>query len=87
MEFHVRNDPEGGKADNRKKINSDLYPLQRGDQFTLALASSLSLSDVTMDTGMSRDDAATKAANDRDVWRPGRGGLADDYEYVMCAVS
>lgn len=25
-----------------------------------------------------------KEANAREVWRPGKGGIADDYEYVMC---
>lgn len=55
------------------QVNSDLYPLSVGDTFTLALASSLSL------------DAAdgASASTDRDAWRPGKGGLADEYEYVM----
>lgn len=58
------------------QVNSDLFPLAVADAFTLALASSLSL-----DTTEGNDSAGT---TDRDAWRPGQSGLADEYDYVMC---
>jgi len=57
-------------------FNTELYPLHKGDIFTLAIASSLSI-DAT--DGEDGDDV-------RDVWRPdekGRQGIEKDYEYVM----
>ncbi|KAI0724450.1 hypothetical protein C8T65DRAFT_691499 [Cerioporus squamosus] len=60
--------------------NIELFPLQAGQSFALALASSLS----RIPQGVS--GAADDEEKDRDVWRPdakGRRGLDDDYEYVM----
>lgn len=57
-------------------FNIELYPLRKGDVFTLALASSLSRQVVEVEDG---DDV-------RDVWRPddkGRIGIETDYQYVM----
>jgi DNA-directed RNA polymerase I, II, and III subunit RPABC3 len=54
--------------------NVELFPLQKEQNFALALASSLSRG------GSSADE------DERDVWRPdGKGsrGLEDDYDYVM----
>jgi hypothetical protein len=62
----------------KRQINSDLYPLAAGEQFSFVLASSL----VSDGTDVAMDGTAT-GANDRDVWRPGKSGLADDYDYVM----
>ncbi|KAL1952051.1 hypothetical protein VTO73DRAFT_1200 [Trametes versicolor] len=59
--------------------NIELFPLQSGQSFALALASSLSRAPQ----GPAGADDEDK---DRDVWRPdakGRKGLDDDYEYVM----
>ncbi|RPD82658.1 hypothetical protein L226DRAFT_549318 [Lentinus tigrinus ALCF2SS1-7] len=60
--------------------NIELFPLQSGQSFALALASSLS----RIPQGVS--GAVEDEEKDRDVWRPdakGRRGLDDDYEYVM----
>ena len=60
--------------------NIELFPLQAGQSFALALASSLS----RIPQGVA--GAADDEEKDRDVWRPdakGRRGLDDDYEYVM----
>ncbi|KAI5123633.1 hypothetical protein M0805_003447 [Coniferiporia weirii] len=59
--------------------NTELYPLNKGESFSLVLASSL------MRGG---EGAASGGDEDKDthVWRPdgkGRGGLEEDYEYVM----
>lgn len=57
--------------------NVELFPLQKDQNFALALASSLS-------RGGSSSNA--DAEDERDVWRPdGKGsrGLEDDYDYVM----
>lgn len=59
--------------------NIELFPLQSGQSFALALASSLSRAPQGP-AGAEDED------KDRDVWRPdakGRKGLDDDYEYVM----
>ena len=56
--------------------NIELYPLRKGETFTLALASSLSRDVV------GADDENTTG----DVWRPdrkGKVGIEEDYEYVM----
>ena len=60
--------------------NIELFPLQNGQSFALALASSL-LRNPQGPAGTTEDED-----KDRDVWRPdakGRRGLDDDYEYVM----
>ena len=60
--------------------NIELFPLQNGQSFALALASSLSRNPQGP-AGTAEDED-----KDRDVWRPdakGRRGLDDDYEYVM----
>jgi len=59
--------------------NVELFPLQKEQNFALALASSLS-------RGPSGGNADGSAEDERDVWRPdGKGsrGLEDDYDYVM----
>ncbi|XP_024402642.1 DNA-directed RNA polymerases II and V subunit 8A [Physcomitrium patens] len=76
-------DPDGKKFDKVSRIvahseqfdmdvlldvNIDIYPLHKGEKFTLALASTLSL-DGTM------DDGTFDQSN--------RKSLADKYEYVM----
>ena len=58
--------------------NIELFPLQSGQSFALALASTLSR--VPQGAGGAEDED-----KDRDVWRPdakGRRGLDDEYEYV-----
>ncbi|OMJ14998.1 DNA-directed RNA polymerases I, II, and III subunit rpabc3 [Smittium culicis] len=56
-------------------INSELYPLDHGDRFTLVLASSLSLG-----SAQNPDKSET---NWRTVVSGSDRSLADDYEYVM----
>jgi len=67
--------------------NIELFPLQQGQSFALALASSLARGGTQAAAsgaeGTTGEDAEDK---DRDVWRPdgkGRRGLEEDYEYVM----
>jgi DNA-directed RNA polymerases I, II, and III subunit RPABC3 len=60
--------------------NVELFPLQKDQNFALALASSL------VRGGSSGGNADDSAKDERDVWRPdGKGsrGLEDDYDYVM----
>ena len=60
--------------------NVELFPLQKDQNFALALASSLSRG---QSSGTNPDGSAE---DERDVWRPdGKGsrGLEDDYDYVM----
>jgi RNA polymerase Rpb8 len=62
--------------------NSEIYPLDAGQNVVLALASSLAREPA------GTQDAATVAEEDRDrdVWRPdgkGRRGFEDEYDYVM----
>ena len=60
--------------------NVELFPLQKEQNFALALASSLARG------GSSGGNADGSAEDERDVWRPdGKGsrGLEDDYDYVM----
>jgi hypothetical protein len=55
--------------------NIELFPLRPDESFALALATSLS-----------RGDGAGEDDKDREAWRPdgkGRGGLEEDYGYVM----
>ncbi|KAI0793408.1 RNA polymerase [Abortiporus biennis] len=59
--------------------NIELYSLQEGQSFALALATSLAKGPQ----GAAGGDDEEK---DKDVWRPdgtGRRGLEEDYEYVM----
>ena len=62
--------------------NLELFPLQNGESFALALASSLDREGVpSMVT-----DGEEEADKDRHKWRPdgkGKHGLEEDYEYVM----
>ncbi|KAH8927878.1 nucleic acid-binding protein, partial [Atractiella rhizophila] len=51
-------------------VNTQIYPLQVSDSFSLALASSLF------------PDQESRT-NEAWLMRPGESGLADDYEYVM----
>ncbi|KAF8167945.1 hypothetical protein B0H34DRAFT_683724 [Crassisporium funariophilum] len=64
--------------------NIELFPLQKDQNFALALASSLARGGTS---GNTADGAAEDASeNERDVWRPdGKGsrGLEDEYDYVM----
>ncbi len=62
--------------------NNELFPLKSGQNFALALASSLQRSGASKSDGAG-DDGEEK---EQDVWRPdgkGRRGLEDDYHYVM----
>ncbi|KAJ7666429.1 hypothetical protein B0H17DRAFT_950918 [Mycena rosella] len=66
--------------------NIELFPLEEGQSFALALASSLARGG-TQQTATGADGNTEDADDkDRDVWRPdgkGRRGLEEDYEYVM----
>jgi hypothetical protein len=60
--------------------NTELFPLQAGQNVVLALASSLSRDPVGSQEATGEED------RDRDVWRPdgkGRRGFEDEYDYVM----
>jgi DNA-directed RNA polymerase I, II, and III subunit RPABC3 len=64
--------------------NVELFPLQKDQNFALALASSLARGGRSAGAA----DGAGEDTNDseRDVWRPdGKGsrGLEDEYDYVM----
>ncbi|KAG7099375.1 hypothetical protein E1B28_001231 [Marasmius oreades] len=62
--------------------NIELFPLITGQNFALALASSL----VRGAPGGTSNDVADDEDKERDVWRPdgkGRKGLEEDYDYVM----
>ncbi|KAF7721620.1 DNA-directed RNA polymerases I, II, and III subunit RPABC3 [Apophysomyces ossiformis] len=62
-------------------INSELYPLEVADKFSLVLASSLSV-DGTSGSGSN----AAAAEKKKESWReraPGERDLSDEYEYVM----
>lgn len=66
-------------------FNVELYPLQKGHSFSLALASSLSLGGPPVE-GAGIDGAEESDDKGREVWRPdgkGRRGLEAEYEYVM----
>lgn len=61
--------------------NIELFPLEKDQNFALALASSLSRGGPSVNTTEGGDED-----NERDVWRPdGKGsrGLEDEYDYVM----
>ena len=60
--------------------NSEIFPLNVGQDVALALASSLARGPAGSQEGAEEED------RDRDVWRPdakGKRGLEDDYGYVM----
>ena len=60
--------------------NSEIFPLNVGQDVALALASSLARGPAGSQEGAEEEE------RDRDVWRPdakGRRGLEDDYGYVM----
>lgn len=60
--------------------NIELYPLVKGESFSMALATSLARGANAGNTGDGSEE------KDRDVWRPdgkGRRGLEEDYDYVM----
>jgi hypothetical protein len=60
--------------------NSEIFPLNVGQDVALALARSLTRGPA------GSQDTADEEDRDRDVWRPdskGRRGLEDDYGYVM----
>jgi DNA-directed RNA polymerase I, II, and III subunit RPABC3 len=71
-------------------IASELYPLQSGETFTLAIARSLVPEESDADAGDEVVDGGSKKIK-RELWRSGEQGLAGDYEYVMygkvCGVS
>lgn len=63
--------------DMQLDYNIELFPLKAGQSFTMALASSLQRGGPT---------AGEDGEKDKDIWRPdgkGRGGLEEDYDYVM----
>ncbi|KAI0004161.1 RNA polymerase I [Russula compacta] len=60
--------------------NSEIFPLDNGQNVVLALASSLARDPA------GSQDTAVEEDRDRDVWRPdgkGRRGFEDEYDYVM----
>ena len=60
--------------------NCEIFPLEKGQNVVLALASSLARDPAVSQDGTVEED------RDRDVWRPdgkGRRGFEDDYDYVM----
>lgn len=62
--------------------NVELFPLQKEQNFALALASSLARGGSSSGNA----DGSGSGEDERDVWRPdGKGsrGLEDDYDYVM----
>lgn len=62
--------------------NSEIYPLEIADKFSLVLASSLSLEPV----GKDKESAEDRERRERESWReraPGERDLSDEYEYVM----
>lgn len=64
--------------------NTELYVLKDGDSFSLVLASSLARGGEGANAANGTDE--TEQDKDAHVWRPdgkGRGGLEEDYEYVM----
>jgi DNA-directed RNA polymerase I, II, and III subunit RPABC3 len=87
--------PEGKKFDRVSRLhaksknysmeltldyNSEIFPLNVGQDVALALASSLARGPASSQEGAEEED------RDRDVWRPdakGKRGLEDDYGYVM----
>ncbi|KAK1921991.1 DNA-directed RNA polymerases i, ii, and iii 17.1 kda polypeptide [Papiliotrema laurentii] len=66
-------------------INSEIYPIQAGEQITLAVARSLLPEEMEVDggseAGENGDDAPRKVK--REMWRGGDQGLAAGYEYVL----
>ena len=63
--------------------NIELYPLKNGESFSLVLASSLARG---RETGTANGTDGAEEDKEAHTWRPdgkGRGGLEDDYEYVM----
>jgi len=67
--------------------NIELYPLKSDESFALALASSLAKGPAANTNGAGAG-AGNVGEEDKDepVWRPdgkGRGGLEEDYDYVM----
>ncbi len=61
--------------------NVEIFPLEKDQNFALALASSLARGGPSVNTTDGGDED-----NERDVWRPdGKGsrGLEDEYDYVM----
>jgi DNA-directed RNA polymerase I, II, and III subunit RPABC3 len=64
--------------------NVELFPLQKDQNFALALASSLGRGGTSGNVAEASQDETNE--NERDVWRPdGKGsrGLEDEYDYVM----
>ncbi|KAI8376421.1 RNA polymerase [Radiomyces spectabilis] len=67
---------ENYEMDLTLDFNSELYPLEIADKFSLVLASSLSLEPVTNAGGVEKRESWRKRA-------PGERDLSDEYEYVM----
>lgn len=63
-------------------IASELYPLQSGETFTLAIARSLIPEELDEVDGDDVGGGGGKRVK-RELWRSGDQGLAGDYEYVM----
>ena len=59
-------------------VATDIYPISPSQSFSLQLVS-------TLHPSSGEDGAATSttAANGKEVWRDGAGGLAEDWDYVM----
>ncbi|PWN29021.1 RNA polymerase [Jaminaea rosea] len=85
-------DPDGKKFDRVSRIvassttlemdlsldvATDIYPISPSQSFSLQLVSTLHPS------GGEEGATQTTAANGKEVWRDGAGGLAEDWDYVM----
>lgn len=65
-------------------INSEIYPIQQGEQITLAVARSLLPEEMEVEQNSENgdvDDAPRRVK--REMWRGGDQGLAAGYEYVL----
>ncbi|KAI8971428.1 RNA polymerase [Mycotypha africana] len=68
---------ENYEMDLTLDFNSEIYPLNVGEKFSLVLASSLSLD---------ANKSSTSGVEKKESWReraPGERDLSDEYEYVM----
>ncbi|KAG0168744.1 DNA-directed RNA polymerases I, II, and III subunit RPABC3 [Apophysomyces sp. BC1034] len=75
---------ENYEMDLTLDFNSELYPLDVTDKFSLVLASSLSLEAVPAATASGNAGPAVERR--KESWReraPGERDLSDEYEYVM----
>lgn len=69
-------------------FNTELYPLKKEEEFSLVLASSLVRGGgaAASAAGAANGTDGTEEEKEIPVWRPdgkGRGGLEEEYDYVM----